>query len=265
MIATAAAALSDELLRLRGAVALDARLRRRRARARPARADRLRPPVRAQASRSGRCRSRSPTSTGGRSTTPHFGALAPARRGRPLGLAGRRPRRRDHRLVDPARRRLHAVLPRPPRRASGGAGLGYLLPTLCLLRARRDARALARPHRRGGAAGGGRGRRRRPRARAARADRRRDRRGVRERLLGAPSRCRTSSRACRSGSSSRRRRRSAASARSRSTWSPTRPSCSCSARSSCRCSACCSPTGCSPARALRRGRHLRARRRGGPG
>ena len=48
IIATAVAALSDELLRLPGAVALDARVRRRRARARAARPDRLRAQVRAQ-------------------------------------------------------------------------------------------------------------------------------------------------------------------------------------------------------------------------
>ena len=90
----------------------------------------------------------------------HFGDLwSQAGRGRPLRLAGRRPRRRDHGLLDPARRRLHAVFPRPPRRLLGNRARLPDPDALALL-PRRRALLLARPHRRGGAAGGGRGRRR---------------------------------------------------------------------------------------------------------
>ena len=55
--------------RLPCAVGVDARLRRGRARLRPRRADRRRAARSSAGSRSGRCRSRSPTSSGGRSTT----------------------------------------------------------------------------------------------------------------------------------------------------------------------------------------------------
>ena len=44
-------------------------------------------------------------------------------------LAGRRPGGRDHRLVDPARRRLHALQPHAGRRVLG-PGLGYFVPSL---------------------------------------------------------------------------------------------------------------------------------------
>ena len=103
---------------------------------------------------------------------------------RRLVLARRRPRDRAHRLVDAARRRLHALLARPPRSAFWGAGLGYLLPTLfqfgfgAIL-------VLSHPSITGPTdvlttvAAGGVG----ARPRAARAHRRRDRRGVREHLL----------------------------------------------------------------------------------
>ena len=89
--------------------------------------------------------------------------------------------------------------------------------------------------------------RRRERARAARADRGRERRGVRERLLGRgqpaePAATRAAAR-CSSPASQRSRR----SARCSSTCGTISRSCTCSARSSSRCSRCCSPTGCSRA------------------
>ena len=74
---------------------------------------------------------------------------------------------------------------RTRRAAFWGAGLGYLLPDALPVRLRRDPRPLApgdRRRRDGVLDDGRRGRRREP-ARAARADRGRDRRGVRERLL----------------------------------------------------------------------------------
>ena len=43
-------------------------------------------------------------------------------RGRLLRARRRRPRRRDHRLLDPARRRLHALRPRPRERVLGHGG-----------------------------------------------------------------------------------------------------------------------------------------------
>ena len=103
---------------------------------------------------------------------------------RRLVLARRRPRDRADRLVDPARRRLHALLDATAAPAFWGAGLGYLLPTLfqfgfgAIL-------VLSHPSIDGPTdvlttvAAGGVG----SRPRAARADGRRDRRGVREHLL----------------------------------------------------------------------------------
>ena len=83
-------------------------------------------------SRSGSCSLARSTWRGGRSTAP-----ASARSGTASGEGGfvgarrRRPRRRDHRLVDPARRRLHALRARLARGAFWGTGVGYLAPERC--------------------------------------------------------------------------------------------------------------------------------------
>ena len=139
---------------------------------------------------------------------------------------------------------------RTRRAAFLGAGLGYLLPTLfqfgfgamLVLSHPVDRRA-------DGRADDGRGGRRRLGARAARADRRRDRRGVREHLLDRG--LAAELRAARVAAAADRRRRGARDGdlARRSTSRSTSSSCCCSARSSCRSSACCSPTGSS------RGRH----------
>ena len=118
VIATAAAALSDELLGFRaqwlwtivfGACALVLAL--------------LGPIgfVRRfiRASRSGRCRSRSSISPGGRSTGPTSVRCGTPRARGALGLAGRRRRRRDHRLLRAVRRGRHAVLDDASRRIRG--------------------------------------------------------------------------------------------------------------------------------------------------
>ena len=67
--------------------------------------------------------------------------------GRALGLAGRRHRRRRHRLLDPARGRLHALLPRRPQRLLGRR---HRVPRARRMaaRARRRALLLPRPRRR---------------------------------------------------------------------------------------------------------------------
>ena len=105
------------------------------------------------------------------------------RRGRAQRLAGRRRRRRDHGLMGPVCGRLHALLEDAP--GSARRHRARLLRARRLAaRARRRARALARPRRPGSAPGcRRRGRLRRDR-RAVRAARDGDRRGVRERLLG---------------------------------------------------------------------------------
>ena len=119
--------------------------------------------------------------SGGRCTASTRRAVAPRRRARVL--AGLRPRARVDHQLDAARRRLHALLARSRAAGFWSAGLGYFIPTVPLF-ALGAVIALSRhisdaP----GPADRDRGRRRRERARAARADRRRERRGVRERLL----------------------------------------------------------------------------------
>ena len=132
-------------LRLPRAVALDAPLRRRRARARAARPDRRSSASSSASSRSGPCSRRSLYLTWWALDGADLGALWDAAgRGRALGLAGRRPRRRDHGLVDPARRRLHALLARPRAARSGAPGSATSSPSAWLLAARRDALLLAR-------------------------------------------------------------------------------------------------------------------------
>ena len=119
IIATAVAALSDELLGFRAQWLWTLLFGGCRARARAARPDRVRPQVRAQVRRLGRARVAAlPDVVGARRRRLRL-ALGPRGRGRFLGAGRRRPRRRDHRLVDPARRRLHALRPRPQQRLLG--------------------------------------------------------------------------------------------------------------------------------------------------
>ena len=211
IIATAVAALSDELLGFRaqwlwtlvfGGIALALALLG---------PDRLRPQVRAQGRGLGGARLAPLPDVVGARRLRLRRPLGPRRRGRLVGARGRRPRRRDHGLLDPARRRLHPLQPlsRAPRsgarapatswRASGSGGSARPL-------------LLARRHRSGRAAGRGRGRGHRRRPRAARGHGGRDGRGVRERLLDGrldpepgAARCRSA----RCSSSSRPSRRSA--------------------------------------------------------
>ena len=177
-------ALATALFGFHARLALEARLRRARARARAARAGRLRAAVRAQGRDLGRRRlDRLPRGAGSSrtATSPGSGTSGGQRR---LVLARGRPRDRAHRLVDPARRRLHALLAHAPRRASGAPASAT-----CCRRSSSSASArssCSRTRRSPGptdvlttVAAGGVG----SRARAARADRRRDRRGVREHLL----------------------------------------------------------------------------------
>ena len=146
VIATAAAALSRRAARLPGAVGLDARLRRARARARAARADRRRPPfIRTVAVWAVPLALVYLDLVGAR-TTPTSAALwhRPGEGGLSVWqgadvVVG------DHRLVDPARGRLHALLARRAA-APSGAARRRLPPrrTSWLLGARRGPRPLAR-------------------------------------------------------------------------------------------------------------------------
>ena len=99
-------------------------------------------------------------------------------------FAGDGSRDRADRLVDPARRRLHALLDHRRARLLGRRAR-LPVPDAVPVRLRRDPRPLAPVDLRAGRrAHDDRGGRRRELPRAARADRRRDRRGVREHLLG---------------------------------------------------------------------------------
>ena len=123
------------------------------------------------------------------------------------------------------------------RSAFWGTGLGYFVPDDLDVRARRAAAALAEHQRRGRDPRGGGDRRRPERDRPARADGRRDRRGVRGHLLDRgldPERLPAPPAAAPDRS---RRRDGDRRARWCSTSRTTRRFCSCSARSSCRCSA----------------------------
>ena len=103
-------------------VDVEARIRRARARAGAARAGRLRPPLRAQGRHlGGRRVDRLPRGVD-HPQRPRRQALARGRAGR-LVLARRRPRDRAHRLVGPARRRLHALLAQTgaPRSSAPGS------------------------------------------------------------------------------------------------------------------------------------------------
>ena len=131
---------------------------------------------------------------------------------------------------------------RTPRGAFWGTGRRLLRPGRAAARARRRRAPHAGRRRRRRASGGGRGRRARRAARAPRADGRRDRRGVRERVLGR--------RLAAEPRPARPQRllvvattTLGTSARSCSSWRASSRSSSCSARASCRCSRCCSPTG----------------------
>ena len=109
-------------LRLRGPLALGAPLRRRLARARADGADRLRPPLRAQVRALGGARvDRLPDVVGARQGRPPR-ALADTGDRRPLARTGRRPRDGVGRLVDAARRRLHALLAATAGRRSSAPG-----------------------------------------------------------------------------------------------------------------------------------------------
>jgi len=121
IISTAAAALSERVIRLPGALALGAALRRDLARARAAGPDRLRPPLSEEVRRlGGRGLDCLPDLVGAAQGEPAR-ALAPAGHRRGHALPGDRPRDRQHRLLDAARRRLLHPLPRADRR---GAFLG---------------------------------------------------------------------------------------------------------------------------------------------
>ena len=109
-------------LRLPRAMALDAPLRRGRALARAARPDRVRAQVRAQVRRLGSAGVAAlPDVVGARRRRLRL-ALGPGGRRRILGSGRRRPRRRDHGLLDPARGRLHALRARPQQRVLGHRG-----------------------------------------------------------------------------------------------------------------------------------------------
>ena len=239
-------------LRLRGAVVLEAPLRRRRDRPRAARADRLRAPVRAQVRDLGGGRRRSATSRGGSLRTADLHGLWSSSGGQGGSFfAGMDliialsvswiPLVADYTRFSTGR-----------RAAFWGAGLGYLFPTLfqfgfgaILVLSHPSISGPGRhPH-------DDRRRRRRELPRAARADRRRDGRGVRERLLdrGVAAELRPELPAARADR--RLRRRLDGRRARRSTSRSTRSSSTCSARSSSRCSACCSPTGSSAACATR--------------
>ena len=147
VIATAAAALSDELFGFEarwawtlvfGAAALVARAARpdrRRAHGDPPRRGLGRP-----------ARGRVPRVVGAHRRRAR-GGVEPARRGRPLDVAGDRHRRRRHGFVDPARGRLHALRPHP---AGGVLGHGdrLLRPGRAAARARRGRPADPRRRRR---------------------------------------------------------------------------------------------------------------------
>ena len=106
--------------------------------------------------------------------------LAPA--GVACLLARVRPRAREHHLVDAARRRLHPLLADALGGVLGG-GARLLRADDPAVRARRGDRDVALDRRCARAPDGDRRGRGRERARAAGADRGRERRGVRERLL----------------------------------------------------------------------------------
>ena len=117
------------------------------------------------------------------------------RRAQGVLLARGRHRRRRHRVLGAARRRLHTLLAGPAQRVLRGRD--RLLPADALpVRVRLDPRAVARARSEQAGIAAGRDRRGRAcgSARTPGAHRRRDRRGVRERLLGVRSRRRTSSR-----------------------------------------------------------------------
>ena len=231
-------------LRLRGALGVGAGLRGADRLAGAGRADLVRAPVRAPLRGLGGRGLPRPTSSGGRSTvpTPADSGLRPGEGGitfwQGVDLTDR-----HGSVVAAAGSRLHALLAQPARRVLGDFGR-VLRSARAALRARRAAGAVARP---GGAERhlhGHRRRRRGQRVRAPRADGGRERRAVRQRVLGrrlAPER-----RSVGVAAAPRRARRgrSPRSAQASSTSSPTRRSCSCSAPSSCRSSASSRPTSC---------------------
>ena len=102
--------------------------------------------------------------------------------GRGHARPGDRPRDRQHHLLDAARRRLHALRARPAQRLLRRRGRLLRADDL-VLRDRLAARALARPERADADPERGRERQRARGSRAADADRRRERRGLRRRLL----------------------------------------------------------------------------------
>ena len=132
IIATAVAALSDELLGFRaqwlwtlvfGGVALALALLG---------PDRLRAQVRPQVRGLGGARLAPLPDVVGARRLRLRRPLGPRRRGRLVGARGRRPRRRDHGLLDPARRRLHALQPLSRRAAFWGTSGGYFVASVWL-------------------------------------------------------------------------------------------------------------------------------------
>ena len=124
VIATAAAALSDRVFGFHATWLWKLVFGGLATVARAARAGRVRAAVRPQDRDLGRSARRSSTSRTGSSPTATCSALWHARRPGRLVLARGRPRDRALGLVDPARRRLHALLDAraaPPSGASGSA------------------------------------------------------------------------------------------------------------------------------------------------
>ena len=200
IIATAVAALSDELLGFRAQWLWTLVFGGCRARARAARADRLRPQVRPQVRGLGRARV---------AALPDVVGARRLRLRRALGPRAARAASSVLEGVDlvvaitvswiPLAADYTRFSPRSRRRLLGHRAAATSSRATWMWVLGRDPLLLTRHHRPGRAAGRGRRRRARRGAGAARRDGRRDRRGVRERRTRPPSRSRTWRRSCRSG------------------------------------------------------------------